>query len=311
MYDLNTLSYLNEQAHLRHLRTVERAQEESQKHASEEKAAPVYPLANLARLLVTGPPSIAYLVELVENSEVVSAFMELVCQYLPDHEEEIRAVDIDDRIRVFSHYFGSRYFPLSDQVVDEFTLEDFMRQIPVELMGFTYDDFHGFMDFRTGYILLLSLVESPFAEEGGGSRVPIIAHVGDLLGSDIAGQIPADGWTPDQLHKLTDETTFEGVGNFADWIHSQTDCWMLDANYYEYEGETWHPDIVSGLAEQWPRVQEIQDKYHRVAEFIEENPKKHFLELLNILLDVNMNEFVVPDEQLPFPLDNNAQVIST
>lgn len=314
MWDLNTLRYLNEQAHLR---AVARAQERAQTPASDAQTpapdvptAPAYPLAVLARQLVTGPPSIAYIASLLEDSEVIVAFMELVSEYLPEHEAEIRAADLDDRIRVFSHYFGPRYFPLADQMLDDYTLEDFVRQIPVDLMGFSYDDYHEFTDFRTGYILMLSLVESPFVEEGDGGRVPIVAQVGDLLGNDIAALIPAEGWTPEQLHKLTDDTLFDGVGVFADWIHSCTGCWMLDANYYDYEGEPWYPNIISGLTTEWPRVCEIQNKMARVTEFLEQNLKARFMELLNILLDVNINQFVVPDNQLPLPLDNDAQVIS-
>jgi len=300
MWDLDTLHYLNEQAHLR---AVARSQEASQSQAPAAPTAPVYPLANLARRRLAGPRSIAYILQLLENSEVVAAFMELVSEYLPDREDEIRTADVDDRIRLFSHYFGQCYFPLSDSLsLDDSTLEDFIREIPVDLMGFSYEDYHEFSDFRTGYILLLSLIESPYHGESDGGRVPIIAYVSDLLGRDIAGLIPEDGWTPDRLHELTDRTKFEGVGVFADWVHSQTDYWLLDANYDEYVGESWQPNTVAALTEQWPGVCQIRDKMARVVEFIEENPKKRFLELLNILLDINTNEFVVPDEQLPLPL---------
>jgi len=300
MWDLDSLRYLNEQAHLR---AVARAQEGSQGHASSVSTAPVFPLSILARRLLTGPPSISYILELLENSEVVAAFMELVSEYLPDREDEIRTADVDERISLFSHYFGQLYFPLTDaSLTDEDSLEDFMRQIPVELMGFSYEDYHEFSDFRTGYILLLSLIESPISGSDDDARVPIISYVSDLLGSDIAGLIPDDGWTPAHLHALTDGTKFDGVGIFADWVHSQTACWVLDANYSEYEGEPWWPNNVTTLAEQWPRVCEIQGEINRVVEFIEENPKKRFLELLNILLDVNTSEFIVPDEQLPLPL---------
>lgn len=299
MWDLNTLHYLNEQAHQR---AVARAQEASQDRALVAPTAPVYPLADLSRRLLFGPPSIAYLIDIIENSELIIAFMELVSEYLPDREEEIRTTEVDNRIPLFCRYFSNQYFPLSDMVYEEYELGDFLSSIPVDLMGFSYDDFHEFTDFRTGYILLLSLIESPFYGDGDGGRVPIITHVSDLLGRDIAGLIPDDGWTPQQLHELTDETKFDGVGIFADWVHSQTDCWVLDANYYDYEGEPWYPNTVTSLTEQWPRVCEIENKKARVIEYIEENPKKRFLELLNILLDVNTNEFVVPDEQLPLPL---------
>lgn len=227
MWDLDSLRYLNEQAHQR---AVARAQEASQSHAPAVPTAPVYPLANLARWLLTGPPSIAYLLDLLENSEVVAAFMELVSEYLPDREEELKAADVDDRIRLFSHYFGQRYFPLADQVLlDEYTLEDFIRQIPVDLMGFSYDDYHEFTDFRTGYILLLSIIESPFYGDGDGGRVPIIAHVGDLLGRDVAALIPDDGWAPNfSMSELTGQSTmasaFLPTGFIARLIAG---CWTL------------------------------------------------------------------------------------
>jgi len=212
---------------------------------------------------------------------------------------------VDERIRLFAHYFGQRYFPLCDiDRLDEYALEDFIRQIPVDLLGFSYDDYHEFSDFRTGYILLLSLIENPYSdlEDDAGGRVPIITHVSDLLGRDVAGLIPKDGWTPEQLHELTDGTKFDGVGIFADWINCQTDCWVLDANYHEYEGEAWQPHIVSNLTSQWPQVCEILGKHAHIVDFIEENPKERFLGLLNILLDINTREFLVPDEQMPLPL---------
>lgn len=309
MWDLDTLHYLNYQAHLR---AVERSMEASQGNAATNPTAPVYPLSILARNLIVGPPSISYIVELLQNSEVVAYFMELVSQYLPDHEDEIRAAFVDDRIRLFTHYFEQQYFPLYDEsLLDEFALEDFVRQIPVDLMGFTYEDYHDFSDFRTGYILLLSLIESPFYVEDDGGRVPILDYIGDLLGRDIVALLPKDGWEPDELHKLTDGTKFEGVGNYADWVHSNTGCWQLDANYGDYEGEPWHEQTVATLAEQWPKVCEIQEKIRKVVELVEENPRQRYLELLDLLLEVNPKEFIIPDEQLRLPLDDKGQVIST
>lgn len=307
MYDLETLQYLNEQAVIAHERAVERAKEAAQESAGPAPAPsiPVYPLADLARRLIFGPLSLAYLIQLFENSEYVAAFLDLVQQFLPSHEEEIRMADADERISLFCRHFEREYFPLNFDMYDyeENELAAFLREIPVELRGFSYDDFHGFADFRTGLILLLSIVESPFwHEDGHGGRIPILSYVSDLFGQDIAGLIPIDGWGPTYLHNRTDETRFDGVGACADWVHSQTGCWVLDANYYDYNGEDWSEQTVSALAEQWPEVIEIQNKINRIYEFIETNPKKRFLELLNLLLDINTSDFIVPDEQLPLPL---------
>lgn len=307
MWDLDTLQYLNQQAHMR---AVERAIEDTRERRGQVRSAAVYPLSVLARHLLIGPPSLAYILDLLQNSEIVSYFMELVSGYLPDHEEEIRSAYVDDRIRLFVQYFEQHYFPLQDiDMLDEFALEDFVRQIPVDLMGFTYEDYHEFSDFRTGYIVLLAIIECPFYLEEG-DRVPILDHMSDLVGKDLVSLVPKDGWSPAELHARTDGGKFDGVGNFADWVHSQTECWQLDANYGEYEGEPWHISTVQALTEQWPKVCEIQDKIRKVVEFIEENPRKRFMEIIDIMTDSDMKDFVVPDEQLPLPLDDKGQVIT-
>ncbi|MBA7484349.1 hypothetical protein ES707_19874 [subsurface metagenome] len=313
MHDLRVLEYLNEQAHLR---AIARAEENALAKVVPEAppaapASPVFPLAYLSRRLTFGPPSLVYLLDIIENSELIIAFFELVSEYLPDREDEIRMAAVEERITMFARYFSATYFPLSDSVTDlgeEYELGDFLSYIPVDLMGFTSYDYHEFTDFRTGYILILSLIESPYVEWGAeeegtaGGRIPIIAHVSDLLGRDIAELIPDDGLTPEKLHDLTDGTPFDGVGAFADWLHQNTGCWQLDANHEEYEGESWAPNIVSELTSQYPQVMEIWDKIGKASDYLEESPKKRFLELLSIILSKNAKGFIVPDEQIPLPL---------
>lgn len=302
MYDLDTINRMNYQAELAHEKSVSRAQEKPQ--AGEMATSwepPVYPLAVLARQLISGPPSLSYLIDLFDSSETVAAFFDLVSEYLPDHEHEIRAADVDRRMHLFCHYFGQQYFPLNDDIFEEDDLEQFLYQIPVELMGFSYEDYHEFTDFRIGFILIMSLAENPYYGDEGG-RVPIITHISDIFGREVASLISQEGWTPEFLHERTDGTKFEGIGEFADWVHSQTDCWQLDANFNEYEGEHWSQQTVQVLAEQWPRVCEIQGKINHVTEYIEQNPRQRFLQLLELLLDINTKELIVPVEQLPLPL---------
>lgn len=310
MWDLETLRYMNQQAELAHYKKVERANEAAREidQPAPAPSMPVYPLAILSRLLLGGPPSIGYILQLFDDSELISVFMDLVEEYLPNYAAEIRAADVDERLRLFSMYFERHYFPLGYELFDDYAdLEGFLSQIPVDLRGFSSDDYHSFVDFRTGYIMLLALTESPFYDEDGhGGRVAILAHISDLFGQDVAELVPVDGFEPAFLHKRTDGTRFDGVGVFADWINSQTNCWVLDANYEDYGGEPWREDTIHALAEQWPRVVELEAKMHKVVEFIEVNPKKRFLEMLNLLLDINMSEHVIPDEQLPLPLFDNA-----
>jgi hypothetical protein len=302
MWDLDTLHYLNEEAHIR---AVERANELARQEAS-PATAPIYPLANLAYILVTGPPRLTAIIDLLENSQSIAEFLELVKEYVPEYEAEIMGAD--DRVREFAYYFGRRYFPLSDEInIPEYSIDDFIRQIPVELMGFSYDDYHGFADFRPGYVLLLSLVESPYADDDDGSRVPILEEVGNLAGKSVLELIPEQGWSVEELHRMLDGSPYEGVAAFADWVNASTGCWQLDCSYVDYEGESWSHDVVDVLTEQWPKVVNIQDKIQKMAEWLEEDERHNFEELLARIL--NRKDFIIPREQLAFPLDENGQVI--
>ncbi len=304
MWDLDALHRMNEEAHER---AVERANEKARVGLM-PAPAPVYPLSILARVLVTGPPSLSHLVDLLENSDVVASFHDLVREYLPEHEDFIMAQDTEGRIREFAYYFGRQYFPLSDNLeMNDYTLGDFLQQIPVDLMGFSYEDYHGFNDFRDGYTLMLALVASPYDDDKQGGRVAILEKVGELVGRDLVDLIPAEGWSTEDLHRMLDKTDYEGVAAFADWVNAETGCWQLDATHENYEGEQWRRDIVDGLTIQWPQVVSIQDKIQNIALWLEEDIHYRFRELLAFMLD--RKDIIIPKEQLPFPLDENGQVI--
>lgn len=304
MWDLDTIRRMNEQAHLE---AVERAKEKAGQ-VVRPAFAPVFPLSDLARLLVVGPPSLSYLTDLIENSDVFATFHELVKEYLPEHDAFIMAQDEDGRIREFAHYFGQQYFPLSDNIyMSDLTLGDFCREIPVELMGFSYDDFHGFMDFREGHVLMLSLVESPFVDDNDGGRVPILERVTELVGRGLVELIPPKGWSTEDLHRMLDNTDYEELIAFGDWVNANTGCLQLDATYDEYEGEQWIRHVVDQLTTQWPQVVDIQNRIQNMAEWLEEDIRYNFRTLLAFMLD--RKDLIVPKEQLAFPLDENGQVI--
>jgi len=304
MWDLDTLRVMNEEAHRR---SVERAEEEAQQ-SPEVTHAPIYPLAILARMLITGPPSLSYLVDLMENSDAVAGFHALVREFLPEHESFIMSQDPEGRIREFAYYFGLRYFPLSDNLLmNDFTLEEFLSSIPVDLMGFNYEDYHQFNDFRAGYILMLALVESPYDDGGGGARIPILERVRELVGKGLPELIPPGGWSTKELHRMLDESEFAGAAAFADWVSANTGYWQLDASYDEYGGEHWDRYIVDQLTLDWPQVVDLQDKIHAMANWLEEDIYHHFHELLSHMLD--RKDFIIPKEQLPFPLDETGQII--
>ncbi len=98
-----------------------------------------------------------------------------------------------------------------------------------------------------------------------------------------------------------------GVSPFAKVLHFETGCWQLDANWEDYEGEMWSRHVVDGLTEQWPMVQELQGQMHSAFEWLEEDIHRNFEEILALMNDTEI--VPVPKEQMPFPLDDDGQVI--
>lgn len=125
-----------------------------------------------------------------------------------------------------------------------------------------------------------------------GARIPLLDMVKNLVGIGLAARIPPNGWSPDQIHKMTDGTKFDGAGVFADWACQATHCVMLDTNYENCEyvegmGEPlfkWTLRNVELLAKQWPKVVEIRKKIDHIVEWLEADQIVRFKELLEYLL---------------------------
>jgi len=262
----------------------------------------VMPLSVLAEKLTLGPPALGALVDILEKSDTVRGFLELVREYLPENEREIMALDTFDRVAQFTRLFDQRYFPLAEfGYDDDEVMEQLIYTIPVMLGGMTSEEYHEFSDFGMGHILLLSLVEYPYyteSEEGGiHARVPLLEEVTEQVGKELAERIPPEGWKPKVLHEACDGSDFAGVADFGDWVCSCTDTWVLDTNYEEYGEEQWSREVVDILTEQWPRVRQIRDNMMHMSSWLEDSPKAHFEELLNHILGKLANK--VPKEQLP------------
>ncbi len=315
MYDLEALRYLNEQAHLRFLALANEDRTPPVRVAEEIgeiKPPPVFPLSILAKKLIGRPPSMAYFIELLEAGEVFTGFSDLVREYLPEYEANIMAEDLDRRASKFSQLFSEKYFPLSDEIDSyDFTMGDLLARIPTQPMGFSYESYHSFTDFREGYILALSLIEYPWDEWGdederegeSGARVVILERAAELVGEGLARLIQEGGWSTQDLHRMVDGTEFEGLGDFADWVANSTGYYHLDAQGDSLEmGEQieWDPGTVNELTEDWHGSCEILEKIHRLALLIEEDSESTFRKLLALLLSTP--DIIIPKEQLPLPL---------
>ena len=132
-------------------------------------------------------------------------------------------------------------------------------------------------------------------EKLNGARVPLLNIVHNIVGTEIASPIPAAGWQPRELHRITDETPYNGLGDFADWVCSQTGCVMLDSsfdNVHFVQGESepifkWTRHNVVTLTEQWPKVQQVRRNIDNLVDWLEADQINNFRELLEFILKHN------------------------
>jgi len=246
------------------------------------------PLAVLARRLTLEPPSIEHLIGFIGQSEVFAIFLELVREYVPDHEREVMRGPVWERVESFRRRFEEEYFPLAEFAFgDEESLEYMVHSIPVELMGWEYDAYHEFGNFRPGVTLLLGLVVNPFDyafEESEAARVPILEDCTELVGAELVARIPARGWDSEALRAACDDTSYAGVADFAEWLCAATGLWMLDCSYEGYGEEIWDRGIVDELTKQWPLVKERLERVHQLYDWLEASPVKNFTKVLDFLV---------------------------
>lgn len=129
-------------------------------------------------------------------------------------------------------------------------------------------------------------------EKLSAARIPVLDMAQKMVGAELVNRIPPGGWLPAQLHQMTDNTPYDGAGNFADWVCAETGCIMLDSSYddcgyMEGMGEPifrWCQYNVNLLAEQYPRVQEVRGKIDRIVNWLESDQLRNFQKMLEYLV---------------------------
>ncbi|HUT68151.1 MAG TPA: hypothetical protein VMW86_06340 [Dehalococcoidales bacterium] len=158
---------------------------------------------------------------------------------------------------------------------------------------------------RTLLIAKKAGIEAEFSKTGrtaqeklNGAKVPLFDMIQGVVGEQLVKMIPPAGWEPDTLHKMTDGTPYDGLGDFADWVCSNTGCVVLDSNYGDCEyiegyGEPlfkWSRYNVDRLTESYPKAQELRGKIARVVDWLERDPQVRYRELLDFLLSLPEEE---------------------
>lgn len=117
-------------------------------------------LSVLVQKLRTGPPLLSELLSRFTSVEEMSGFLELIMRYLPGREADILKEKGNARLYRFCQLFGREHFPLPPGTYEQ-SLYDFIRGMPVQLLGMSYTEYHN-LNMRPGYILLFSLLTYPY-----------------------------------------------------------------------------------------------------------------------------------------------------
>lgn len=304
MFDLRELERRNEMAHQR---ALAHSKDEKDQKAFLDNTVPVYPLTVIARKLLarTGIPSISALIDILQSPNGLPMFKELIREFLPDREAAIMAEDNDQRIPRFVRFFEDKYFKLADCDWESTTLDEFVSELPVDLLGFTLESYHSFSDFRDGYILMLSLVACPFDDslytDDLGARVPILSAVGRLAGSDILPLLPKEGWSTEELEAKLEDPQFEGIIAFSKWVNQETDSCQLNASLDEFGMESWSPRLVEMLTEEAPVIEKHFNDVNNISAWLEEDLTRNFKTILRLMLpDEHID--IIPVEQIPMAI---------
>lgn len=230
--------------------------------------------------------SIRRLLTMLYDVDEMERFLNLVEEYLPQYKEEIEALDLTEKIQAFSVHFAQEYFPLQD-VNEEWGDEvySFNRQIPLILSGWSYDDYHCAINDGDGaMVLMMCFASYPFNDDWRGARLVIAEECEKHMDKKQLKRIPAKGFEPNDLHEWLDKTKYEGLANYASWLHGNTGHAVLDYTYEECELPSWDMEEVLELKKRYPSMLEYESKIIAFSKWLREKPKERFIETLEFIL---------------------------
>jgi hypothetical protein len=223
---------------------------------------------------------------LLGSWDAYAAFRRIVREIFPAAEAEILAANgatalerESERCSAFIRRVEAEYFPCYE--LEEY--EQFACGVPFVRFGWGYEDFHN-LDMPAGKLLLLALCEQPYPT-GHDTRIPLLDAVSGALPAEQVARIPRQGLHPTQLHERLDGTRFAAAAEFADWLWSSTGTIFLDADdEVEIYDAEWSREVVLALAEEWRAAAPIMDRVKALEGWLEEDPPRHFAELLDAVL---------------------------
>jgi hypothetical protein len=278
MWDLNTIHDMEERAHQEYLRQK-----------------PTTPLTALReKLCDVHPPSISLILSLFQNVETYNDFVKLVRDFLPEREKEIlEKPSPSAQIAAFASYFEDRYLPLHPVFKDGEVEDDYyelLRDIPVMVMGFSWEDYHELNNARLGMQLMCYLFEPPMQGDSdmAGERVALFDGFSPEYQRE-AQRVPVGGVSLDDARLIFKGKKWTGLRNCVEYINQATDNWFLDTDD-EMRGDMqpmeWDKETVASMTQEWLKANAFYDKIMEFALWLEDKKDgvAHFRQTVDFFL---------------------------
>ena len=265
---------------------------------------PLEILAN--QLLGRGPPLINAILSFLVPEEGFTEFMELVNEYVPNHQADILVgADVSEHLTLFANYFRSAYFPLpylEDTYANEdYSYGDLLYGVPVYSMGLDWDDWHELAHQKSlGRRLVHTLIASPWSADDGGARLTLLQSCLDEIPRELLERIPAEGYSPEDLHLLLDDSEYSAVALLADVVWHQTGSTFIDADSEDYLVIDWSMENVQVLAEEWRQSERIFQAANELEERLDVAAESRYRQLLDFI-DQRKTEITWSPNQQPSP----------
>jgi len=276
MWDLDTLHYINDRAYEEY-----------------KRKQPTTTLEGLREKLHNArPPSISILLGVFQNVETYNDFVKLVREYFPEREKEILEKPTPhEQMACFASHFEDRYLPLHPSFRDEMCEDDYdelLRDIPVMVMGFGWDDYHELNNARLGAQLMSYLFESPLEGYDEGERVSLVDGFTPEYQRE-AQRVPANGITLDAAKRILKGKKWVGLRNWACYVYQDTGNWFLDTDdemRSNMQTMEWDKETIEAMSKEWPQAQAFYDKMMEFAGWLEDVKEglAHFKQTVDFIL---------------------------
>lgn len=151
--------------------------------------------------------------------------------------------------------------------------------IMVDTFGIGWDDYYQPDCLLPGFQLMSYLVQSD--QEG---RAPLAEECARHVPVSLPERV-GNGFPLEELRRLLAGTRFEGLAGWgAIWCHD-TGLYFLDTTHEDAWNDCidWCRENVESLTEDWQRSEIIINRVNDLADWLEQDPPRHFAELLEFM----------------------------